>query len=247
MHHLTALTVELHQLKCETGKTIRLGIEPEALCELETTPQTIVFFQQLLAFAAAAGAQSAVREHIGVCFDVCHQAVEFEDVAASIDALHRAGIRINKMHLSCAIRVEQPARNPAALQVLRQFVEPRYLHQTFCISANGRISATLDLDHALLQSPPPDFASAAEWRVHFHVPIDAATLGLLATTQPQLQSAMAAIAALPYAPHLEVETYTWSVLPNRSIAEVVDGMTRELVAAGRMIDAIEASIIPPAR
>jgi hypothetical protein len=221
-----------------TGKAIRLAIEPEPLCELETTDETIAFFKQLRQRAADAQALDAVENHVGVCFDVCHQAVEFEDVAASIHSLHDARIRINKVHISCAIEIDHPTENEPARNTLRQYIEPRYLHQTLARTPDGRVVREVDLTEQLLSRPPADFAAADAWRVHFHVPVNAETLGPLRTTRPALKSALAAIACLPYAPHLEVETYTWELLPDSDKPDLVEGLTTELLATGELLASI---------
>ncbi len=217
---------ELHD---DTGQVIRLAIEPEPLCVLETTPETIEFFARLREAADACGQRAAVDRHIGVCYDVCHQSVEFEDVAASIRELGDADIRINKVHITCAIEVRQPTRE--SLAELARFVEPRYLHQTFARSASGQVVHILDLDRGLCETPPAGFRDAETWRVHFHVPVDAESLGLLGTTRADLRKALMQIQALNYAPHLEVETYTWAVLPSGEKPALVEGISRELRSA----------------
>jgi len=222
----------LARLHDHTGRTVRLAIEPEPLCVLETTDETVAFFQRLRDRAESAGQLDAVREHLGVCYDVCHQSVEFEDVAASIRQLVAADIRINKVHISCAIEAKNPTRDPAVREALLRYVEPRYLHQTF---AGSRAWHT-DLDRELVKSPPPEFAAADIWRVHFHVPVDAERLGPLGTTRADLQRALAVLPELPYAPHLEVETYTWEVLPDGGRTELVDGFARELRATRTLLD-----------
>ncbi|MDB5357225.1 MAG: Xylose isomerase-like barrel [Phycisphaerales bacterium] len=229
---------QLSQIEARTGKRIRLGIEPEPLCVLETTPETIAFFSHLRELAARAGAEEIVRKHIGVCFDVCHQAVEFEDVAASIRALSAADIRINKVHISCALELDNPSENPEGRAALARYVEPRYLHQTMARTAAGHVARVQDLNEDLITSPPADFRSAPAWRVHFHVPVDAERMGPLATTRHALREALSAVAALDYPPHLEVETYTWEVLPDSGPADLVTGLTRELLATRHLLDAI---------
>jgi sugar phosphate isomerase/epimerase len=93
----------LDRLHSETGRLIRLAIEPEPLCLLETTPETLSFFERLFALAETRGLLEIARRHLGVCYDVCHQAVEFESIAQSIEAIDRAGIRFNKIHITCVI------------------------------------------------------------------------------------------------------------------------------------------------
>jgi sugar phosphate isomerase/epimerase len=239
---LIEMSRRLDALRSRTGRLVRLAIEPEPLCCIETTEEAIAFFLRLWQTAekAGGGALDLVRRHLGVCYDVCHQAVEFEDVTTSINALDEAGIRINKVHISCALQLDGPAFNQGGLAALRRYVEPRYLHQTTAPTPGGTIARALDLTDDLLQSPPPEFRSAPAWRVHFHVPVDAERLGPLATTRPQLREALAAVAQLNYAPHLEVETYTWEVLPGRSSIDLVAGLTREMEATRTLLAEIGA-------
>ena len=236
---LTELAIDLDRLYQETGKLIRLAIEPEPFCLLETTPETIAFFESLRRRAADLNRLEAVERHIGVCYDVCHQAVEFEDVEASIRALVPAGIRINKVHITCAIELENPAENRAGREALARYAEPRYLHQTLARSRNGQVLRLVDLSSQAALEPDADFLDAERWRVHFHVPVDAERLGPLGTTRGDLKRALAAVASLDYAPHLEVETYTWEVLPDGAAADLVGGLTRELQATHALLASIE--------
>lgn len=227
---LIDLAEALVRLRDETGRTVRLAIEPEPLCVLETTDETISFFEQLRQRAADRNVLEVVNEFLGVCYDVCHQSVEFEDVDQSIRDLAAARIRINKVHITCAIRVEQPGQNEPARRALAGFVEPRYLHQTTARSADGTVHRLTDLTEDVALNPPAEFFSADEWRVHFHVPVNAESIGPLQTTRPDLVRALTAVRDLDYAPHLEVETYTWQVLPGEKPASLVDGLTAELEA-----------------
>ncbi len=225
----------LDRLHAQTGRLIRLAIEPEPFCVIETTDETLRFFARLRERAAEARALEIVQTYLGVCYDVCHQAVEFEDVAASIRSMTAAGIRINKVHITCAIELDHPGANAEARQVLARYVESRYLHQTFARTAAGAIVRQVDLDQPLTAAPPADFRDATMWRVHFHVPVDAEHLGPLGTTRGELKKALAVIPELDYAPHLEVETYTWEVLPGGGTPNIVDGFTRELLATRKLL------------
>ena len=237
IRQLIQLAKDLQRLYGETGKRIRLAIEPEPLCVLETTDETILFFERLREEATRRGAAAAVTEFIGACYDVCHQAVEFEDVAASIRSLADAEIRINKVHITCALQVERPAENEAARRALAGYIEPRYLHQTFALSGRDVLRA-VDLTEDLAMRPEPAFRDAAMWRIHFHVPVDAERMGPLGTTRDELRRALAAVAELDYAPHLEVETYTWKVLPDQ--ADLVEGLARELIATRALLESLSA-------
>ena len=231
---LMQLARDLDRLHHETGKIIRLAIEPEPFCLLETTPETIQFFEILWDTADKAGIGGLVRQHIGVCYDVCHQAVEFEDADTAIRELAMADIRINKVQISCAIELDKPS-DKIARQALAMFAEQRYLHQTFARHSDGRVISNTDLTQELALDPPPAWQQAEKWRVHFHVPVDTDRLGPLGTTRPELIRALDALAQLPYEPHLEVDTYTWPVLPGVASGDVIAGMARELIATRDLI------------
>lgn len=235
---LTDCALALARLATETGRMIRLAIEPEPFCLLETTEETVEFFHLLWGVAAARKAEHTVREHIGVCYDVCHQAVEFEDPAACVSALDRAGVRVNKVQVSSAIELSHPADNREGRDALRRFVEPRYLHQVFARLPDGRIVGAVDLTDEFLNDPGPKFATAEAWRVHFHVPVNTERMGTLGTTHSAIRSALAAVAALSYAPHVEVETYTWPVLPGGGESDLVTGLANEIEATQEAMNSV---------
>lgn len=233
---LIQLARELDAIYQSTGRRIRLAIEPEPFCVIETTAETLAFFERLRSRAADQQALEIANEYLGVCYDVCHQAVEFEDVAQSITALRDHNIRINKVHITCAIRIENPNSNEAAREALAKYVEPRYLHQTMARSSSGAIARLADLTTETINNPSDGFDSADEWRVHYHVPVNADSLGPLDTTREDLKIALQTVAELNYAPHLEVETYTWEVLPDGRQISLVDGFVAELNATRKLLD-----------
>jgi hypothetical protein len=236
---LMELAVRLYRLYEKTGKKVRLAIEPEPFCLLETTSETITFFERLRDVADLHGCARAVSEHLGVCYDVCHQAVEFEDAGEVVRRLRESDIRINKVQISCAIQLDDPS-NQEARAALARFAEPRYLHQTMALTRGGKILRHADLTEDFAQNPKDEWAGAELWRTHFHVPVDAERLGVLGTTRAELRKALAAVAALDYQPHLEVETYTWPVLPGSSPTAMVDGLARELIATREMLASPQA-------
>ena len=217
--HLIRHVAHLVGIAKKTGQTIALALEPEPYCHLETIDETVAFFNERL-FArdgvarlaaltglGAAEAETAMRRHIGVCYDVCHAAVEFEDPKTSIALLRANGIRIGKLQLSSALKVAsldaQSARHLAA------FAEPVYLHQVVQKS-NGTLRRFVDLPQALAEAGR---AAGAEWRVHFHVPVFLEQMTHFGTTQAFLAEILGLHRAEPISSHLEVETYTWDVLP----------------------------------
>lgn len=236
---LLQLTRFLKQLHVETGRRIRLAIEPEPFCVLETIPETRQFFALLRQQAEAAGVREDVDEYLGVCFDVCHQAVEYEDIPTCFRDLTADRIRINKLHITCALQLDNPSQNVAGREALARYAEPRYLHQTIAPAREGGQLRWIDLTPEMALNPPPDFLQAESWRIHFHVPVNAERVGPLSTTRSQLQQALKEIPALAYAPHLEVETYTWEVLPDappvQSQERLIHGLAMELKATRELI------------
>ncbi|MBT5020516.1 MAG: metabolite traffic protein EboE [Planctomicrobium sp.] len=235
IENLLKTAQQLDQLHDDTGRVLRLAIEPEPLCVLETTAEAIDFFKQLFETAEDRGQLDIAQRHLGVCYDVCHQSIEFEDVKQSIRDLSKAEIRINKVHITCALRIESPGSNAAAREQLANFVEQRYLHQTFASIADGVESIT-DLTKEFCEHPPEQFQAADEWRIHFHVPVHEESVGELKTTRDDLKTAIKAVADLEYAPHLEVETYTWNVLPGSEEVQLVDGLVRELSTTRELLE-----------
>lgn len=193
----------LAQVADDTGVHIRLCLEPEPWTTLETTADAIRFFADHLATPRAA-------DHLGLCYDCCHQAVHFEDPAANIAALQAAGITIGKVQVSSALHLENPA-DPAARAALLAFDEPRYLHQVVARLPDGRLLRALDLDE--LVDPTAEWLAADAWRCHFHVPIWWTGAGHLGTTRADWQATVRAIAAHDASAHLEIETYSWHVIP----------------------------------
>lgn len=238
IENLLSVAGALSRLREESGKTIRLGIEPEPMCVIESTGETVAFFRRLFAAAERAGVEAGARAHLGMCYDVCHQAVEFEDAAECVAAIDRAGVRVNKVHVSCGLQLDRPAENEEGRAALRRYVEPRYLHQTTARAPDGTVMRFVDLDAAFCAEPPWEFREADCWRVHFHVPVDAERIGPLATTRPELRKALAAVARLDYAPHLEVETYTWEVMPGRQAVDLAEALANEMTAARGMVETV---------
>jgi sugar phosphate isomerase/epimerase len=229
----------LHRIREETGKTIALALEPEPCCYLETVSETVAFFERWLfsrsavaRLAGAAGidhaaAEAALRRHVGACFDACHMAVEFEEPRAALDAFPAAGIRIAKVQLSAGLAVRLDSKDAAALRALRPFAEGVYLHQVV-ERRDGKLTRFLDLPEALSAAAAAE-PGAREWRIHFHVPLFRRELGPFLSTQDYLHDVLGLLAREDRSGHLEVETYTWDVLPEEYRREdIVTAVAREL-------------------
>lgn len=209
---ICGLAGDLSRLRERTGKSIRVCFEPEPGCLLETTDDAVKMFRERLPDAArqAGLGPDVIQRHLGVCFDACHQAVAFEDAAASLASLRAAGVTVGKIQLASALVVREPD-SVAGRSALVRFDEPRFLHQVRAQLDDGALAAVDDLPAAL--AAPRPIPTDRPWRVHFHVPIHRELVGELGTTRPFLRDTLAAVASWDPPPHLEVETYTWSVLP----------------------------------
>jgi hypothetical protein len=234
-HAILRHVAHLVALERRTGKSIALALEPEPCCMLETIDEAVAFFSEHLYAPGAveqlaeltgldlSAATAALHRHLGLCYDVCHAAIEFEDPRGSVAQLRDAGIPIIKLQLSSALRFAEVGTDTA--QLLRPFAEPTYLHQVVG-RQDGALRKWLDLPAAL---DDIDTAQRSEWRVHFHVPVFLADMGAFGTTQAFLRDILALHREQPISEHLEVETYTWDVLPPQYRAQSMSqAIAREL-------------------
>jgi sugar phosphate isomerase/epimerase len=191
------------RLSERTGKKFHLGLEPEPLCLLENSAETISFFEQL---RAEHGKDARLDEFLGVNYDCCHFAVEYEEPQKALAAFQRAGIRISKIHLSSALKT---TATPAARAALKKFADDVYLHQVVAREGRGGLHYYRDLPEALATG-----AALPEWRIHFHVPLHAPLREPFENTNDHLLGVLDWLGKHPRAcSHLEMETYTWEVLP----------------------------------
>ena len=233
--NLKSCALSLDQIELETGRNIFVCLEPEPGCILDTWDDVVGFFTQYLLNDEDA---QLIRKHIGVCHDVCHSAVMFEEQATAITEYQKAGIKIGKVQVSSAVAVDfeasTPEQIPAKLQQLQNFAEPRYLHQT-SVRVDDKTLFYEDLCNALQAHPEP----RGQWRVHFHVPIFSPTLGPIGTSQAEIGKCFEAIkdSGEPM-PHFEVETYAWNVLPESlKESKLADGIANEIAWFDKLMQA----------
>jgi sugar phosphate isomerase/epimerase len=217
------LAAGLRAIEAETGRSIRVGLEPEPGCVVETIGQAVDALADL------------DRDVIGVSLDACHLAVQFEEPARAVAALAAAGIQVVKLQAACALEVESPGR-PEIEPMLATFAEPRFLHQVR--ERNGEVAGADDL--ADLLAGTASLPRRTPWRIHVHLPLHAELAPPIATTRPVLEDLLrvgfGGLTALT--DHIEVETYTWPVLPTEVTA----------IAAGRGSSTARGSTpAPPAQ
>ena len=234
--HVLQVAAHLVGIEARTGRTVTLGLEPEPRCFLETTDETVAYFKDHLYSGAAAAAlaklaqipiseaHGALRRHLGVTFDIGHQAVGFEDIPASLQKLVDAGIPIFKLQEAAAMYMPQVTES--TVEALAQYAKTVYLSQTV-EKKNGRITWFLNLEDAFAAwktDPGP-----REWRTHFHVPVFLDDLGPFRTTRFALEEALKFHKATPLSRQLEIETYTWDVLPaHLKTGDIVEYVCREI-------------------
>jgi hypothetical protein len=234
--HVLRVAAHLLELARTTGRTITLALEPEPYCFLETTDETVDYFREHLYSGAAAAAVAALaeipiseahvalRRHIGLVFDTCHQAVEYEDISASLQQLVDAGVPIFKLQEAAALHV--PEVTQEIVDVLRPYSRTIYLTQTL-EKKDGRLTKFLNLEDAFAawESDP----GPREWRVHIHVPVFLDDLGAFHSTRFAIEDALAFHKATPLSRQLEIETYTWDMLPESVKSDdIVDYVCREI-------------------
>lgn len=219
---LAAVSAGLRDLAVRTGRTVRLAVEPEPGCVLDTVADVVGWLEPRL----GTGPGQIDPEHVGVCLDTCHLAVSFADPVAAVRRIRQAGLRVVKVQASAALHVADPA-DPATRAAVARFAEPRYLHQVRERSG-GAVHPADDLPDALDGGLP----GAGPWRVHVHVPLHARPAAPLQATTEVLRDAVTAVLRGPHgdAAHLDVETYTWAVLPDDLAARAADDLVAGIAA-----------------
>lgn len=209
--------MHLEAIHRRTGKRICLALEPEPDCVVETTGEVVEFIHAMM----APGMDASLLSYLGVCFDTSHMAVEFEDLADSLSQLAAANVPVAKIHLSSALRVSP---TPAAMERLRAFCDPVYLHQVKA-TVGGRVVSYRDLPDALAAAGETPME---EMRVHFHVPLYFLTHAGLHSTSSLLTGRFGELVRGGISPHLEIETYTFDVLPGElKTPDIAESIARE--------------------
>jgi hypothetical protein len=231
---VAAAMVRIHQ---RTGAMLHLDIEPEPDCLIETSDEFLEFFTgrllpdgaPLLAAALGCGLETArahLQDHVRICVDCCHFAVEYENARTALDRIAKAGVRVGRVQLSSALKVTFPRDETACaglVERLRRFADSTYLHQVI-ERRQGTLTHFPDLDVALDRSASP---AGTEWRIHFHVPLFARDYEGLASTQDYVQEVLHIARQTGFAQHFEIETYTWDVLPAGLKIDLLDSIERE--------------------
>lgn len=236
---LNALKVvaKMIDIKKATGKLLHLDIEPEPDGLLENGDEFFAWYNDFLLPLGITSlgerfqfippeAIAAVKEHVQLCYDVCHFAVGYENHASVLRQAKAAGIKIGKIQISAALKaVLEEGKREAIIQTFQQFNEPTYLHQVIARKNEGPPEHFRDLPQALEKA---NDLNIVEWRAHFHVPLFVEDYGVLQSTQQDISTVLAIQQETPFTNHLEIETYTWDVLPQELKLPLSESIIREL-------------------
>ncbi|QMU31280.1 metabolite traffic protein EboE [Adhaeribacter radiodurans] len=237
--HMARLVESLYQLQQETGKTIHIDIEPEPDGLLENAAEFLNYYKSWLLPVtidylgtqlglSADQAEKITKTHIQLCYDVCHFALAYEEPQTVLQQLAEAGIQVGKIQISAALKAQfsgDSEEREEIKQAFQPFVESTYLHQVLVKNADGSIVQYPDLPPALEHIQD---AEATEWRTHFHVPIFVDRFNRLQSTQDEIIKTLQLLPDNPVTKHLEVETYTWGVLPGELKQDLGASIEREL-------------------
>ncbi|NQZ45020.1 MAG: metabolite traffic protein EboE [Flavobacteriaceae bacterium] len=231
--NMLEVAVQLYRTEQESGPYLNLAIEPEPDGILENTAEVIAFFKDYLVpqgqerFGKEYGfdpekAAYLVKRYISVCYDVCHFSLAYEAPERTFKAFKEQGINIGKIQVSSALKIRLDGDVDGIWKALSAFDEPTYLHQV-TEKRDGEVFTYADLPEVLGKSD-----IGKELRAHFHVPIFLEDFGMLGATQDQILETLDCLKDSDICDHLEVETYTWDVLPDSLKFDLVDSIVREL-------------------
>lgn len=233
--HVICYLVSLNR---KTGKVIHLDLEPEPDGIIESGQEYMEWYERhLLPLGipilivefdlSAVEAASLIKKHLCLCYDVCHFSIGFEDHEQVLAQLREKGLQVGKIQISAALKAKlsEGVSRQQIKETLQLFDEPTYLHQVVARGADGRLRRYQDLREALEEMEEAPFD---EWRAHFHVPISAGQIGDLQSTQEAILTVLDIQKRMPFSNHLEVETYTWEVLPEGLKVPISQSIINEL-------------------
>ena len=230
---------DLIAIKQSTGQVMHLDLEPEPDGLIgnglefiswylhQLVPQGVKYLKKHMAYDEKK-AVSSIREHVQLCYDICHFAVGYEDHTAVLNELKFQGINVGRIQISAALKGDMapnPIDRDKVINAFKQFNESTYLHQVVARQEDGTLKRYPDLPEALADAKN---SSTREWRSHFHVPLFVQDYGAVQSTQSDIETVLAIQKLKPFSRYLEVETYTWEVLPQEMRLPLKESIVREL-------------------
>jgi hypothetical protein len=232
--NIISVVEALIDLQASTGKTLHLDIEPEPDGILENSQEFIDWYKNYLlpigieqlankGFSSEKAIET-IKTHIQLCYDICHFAVGFEAPQVVIDKLEIEGLKVGKTQISSALKVDFSSNAEEKLKVIAQYNEPTYLHQVVAQKKDESFVKFPDLTEAIAGFD----STINSWRIHFHVPLFLENYGVLSSTQSDIVDTINVHKKTPFTNHLEIETYTWGVLPTEFQAPLNESIIREI-------------------
>ncbi len=235
---LIDIVLQLVDIKNSKGKLLHLDLEPEPDGFLENTKEVLEFYNTFLFSSGTKRVQNElkcsydeakvhIQDHIQICYDVCHFALAYERPKFVINALQKAGIKIGKIQISAALKCKKSIKTTIKEQqeCLKQFDESTYLHQSVVKLNDDKLVHFSDLAEGITLMDHPNFE---EIRTHFHVPVFISEFQVLESTQNEIEDALTLWKTSKFTNHLEVETYTWGILPEHLQTDITSSIVREL-------------------
>jgi len=231
---MVRVALHLYDIENNTGKYLHLDIEPEPDGLLENSDEVLSFYSDYLVPMGiemlqdsldkdATEIEEIIKRYITVCYDICHFSLAYEEPEDTFAKFKKANIKTGKIQVSAALKILFDGVNDAAVwELLSQFNEPTYLHQV--TEKKGNTVHTYD-DLPIVLENKGDFT---ELRAHFHVPIFLERFGALHSTQDHILKTLAYLKKDAISEHLEIETYTWDVLPTDLKEDLTQSIIREL-------------------
>lgn len=237
--HIIDVAQHLVRIKNERGITMHLDIEPEPDGLIETGAEFIDWYENMLLPMAKSilnkslnlselEVENCIKKHICLCYDICHFAIGYENHADVLNQLHEKGIKTGKIQISAALKADLGTGHDLKNDIFEAFSsynEKTYLHQVVAKKLDQSLIRYRDLPEALKDTHNED---VKEWRAHFHVPVFAQDLGFLQSTQEDIIEVLKIQKNKAFSAHLEVETYTWEVLPESLKVPISESIIREL-------------------
>lgn len=230
---------DLIRIRQATGQLLHLDVEPEpdgllgngleflSWYRYHLIPQGVRYLKKHLGLDEKTSTQ-AIEDHVQLCYDICHFAVGYENHAAMFRELDIQGIKVGRIQISAALKGDiapNPVDRGKVIDAFRPFNESTYLHQVAARQEDDTLVRYPDLPEALADAGN---ALTREWRSHFHVPLFAADYGALQSTQSDIAEVLSIHKQKSLSPFLEVETYTWEVLPQKLRLPLKESIAREL-------------------
>ena len=249
--HIAQVVAQMVRIRAVTDKLLHLNLEPEPDALLENAEEVIKYFQKYLLPIGGSylaknlgipqpAAEVLLLEHVRVCYDTCHFAVEYEDPASVFKRFAAAGIQIGKIQISAALKAQIPQDKSERLLLkdrLQPFAESTYLHQVIARHPDGKLQHYQDLGAALSFL---EESTACEWRTHFHVPLFIEDYQVVQSTQDDIVTVFELLQNNQICNHLEIETYTWEVLPPEMKVDIAASIQREYEWVLSKLQAIES-------